>query len=290
MACHISVRDIDFHASTAGVRIRVTTDAPSHLWVRLSSQTPRIHKTPSLRRGVAFAEDVRFCFTIFEDNEQYEAGDTLTHTWWKENWPPCTTKWLYVWGMRAGETCVSTTAPFKYHNNGVDPVPPPPPPEEEWFERFVGVCPGAWTVRRFFWNAQTFTPQVSHSLTRVSLRLYRDGSDPAEIFYCQIHNTVAGKPSGAFLGQSTLPQDDLPLIPGEAWIHFYFDPLIPLTAGIMYAIVAWTSNDVLPYAYWRYRATDNLYPRGTQCWSLDGSVWNIIADGDMRFYDWGYRT
>ena len=124
MACHISVRDIDFHASVTGVRIRVTTDVPCHLRVRLSSQTPRIHKTPSLRRGVAFAEDVRFCFTVFEDNEQNEWGDTLVHTWWKTNWPVCTTKWLYVWGSRSGVTCVSTTAPFKYHNDGVAPEPP----------------------------------------------------------------------------------------------------------------------------------------------------------------------
>lgn len=124
MGCHISVRNIDFHPSDTGVRICVTTDVPAHLFVRLSSQTPRIHKKPSLRRGVAFAEDVRFCFTVFEDNEQNEWGDTLEHTWWKENWPACTTKWLYVWGMRSGEVCVSTTALFKYHNTGLEPVPP----------------------------------------------------------------------------------------------------------------------------------------------------------------------
>jgi len=156
VACHISVRDIDFHASVAGVRIRVFTDVPSHLFVRLSSQTPRIHKTPSIRRGVAFAEDVRFCFTVFEDNEQEEPGDTLEHTWWKKNWPPCTTKWLYVWGSRSGEVCVSTTAPFKYHNDGYAPVPHlvllfqepwshllPPPPDmaqaflEPWSEPII---------------------------------------------------------------------------------------------------------------------------------------------------------
>ncbi len=123
MTCYISVRDIDFHSSSDGVRIRVTTDVASHLWLRLSSKHPWVHRKPSLRRGVAFAEDVRFCFTVFEDNEQEETGDTLNHTWWKPNWPICTTKWLYVWGMRAGETCVSTTAPFKYHNDGISPVP-----------------------------------------------------------------------------------------------------------------------------------------------------------------------
>ncbi|MBA7544145.1 hypothetical protein ES705_36493 [subsurface metagenome] len=79
---------------------------------------------PSLRRGVAFAEDVRFCFTVFQGYEQNEWGDTLEHTWWLEDWPACTTKWFYVWGSRSGEFCVSTTAPFKYHNTHFEPVPP----------------------------------------------------------------------------------------------------------------------------------------------------------------------
>ncbi len=144
MPCHISVRDIDFHPSDTGVRIRVTTDVPSHLFVRLSLQEPWVHMKPSIRRGVAFAEDVRFCFTVFEDNEQVEPGDTINHTWWKNSWPVCTTKWLYVWGSRSGEVCLSTTAPFKFHNDGVAPVPPtgllfiepwsglfPPPPVME---------------------------------------------------------------------------------------------------------------------------------------------------------------
>ncbi|MBA7556280.1 hypothetical protein ES705_48980 [subsurface metagenome] len=48
----------------------------------------------------------------------------MEHTWWKKNWPVCTTKWLYVWGSRAGEVCVSTTAPFKYHNDGIEPLLP----------------------------------------------------------------------------------------------------------------------------------------------------------------------
>ncbi|MBA7532493.1 hypothetical protein ES705_24719 [subsurface metagenome] len=104
---------------------------------------------PSIRRGVAFAEDVRFCFTVFEDNEQFESGDTLEHTWWKKNWPVCTTKWLYVWGMRSGETCLSTTAPFKYHNTGEAPVPPPEPMyqlnaiDPEYHDPAVGA---AWTL------------------------------------------------------------------------------------------------------------------------------------------------
>ncbi len=121
---HISIRDISFHASTEGVRIIAVTDIPCHLYCRLTSEEPWIHKKPSLRRGVQFAEDVRFCFTVFEDNDQNEWGDTLEHTWWKPDWPVCTTKWFYFWGYVAGKVAVSSSAFFKYHNDGVSPVPP----------------------------------------------------------------------------------------------------------------------------------------------------------------------
>lgn len=125
VASHFSLRDITFHASTEGVRIVALTDVPCHLFCRLSSKHPWIHKKPSLRRGVQFAEDVRFCFTVYEDNEQSEAGDTLEHTWWKTDWSPCVTKWLYLWGFRSGEICVSTSPFFEHHNTGEAPVPPP---------------------------------------------------------------------------------------------------------------------------------------------------------------------
>ncbi|MBA7551356.1 hypothetical protein ES705_43896 [subsurface metagenome] len=125
MACYISYRDVEFLPSEKGVRIRVWTDIPSHVRVRLSSKEPWIHSKPSLRRGVQFAEDVRFCFTVYEDNEQYEDGDTLVHTFYKGAWPVCTTKYFYFWGTRAGEVCASTSAIFNYHNHGAAPVPTP---------------------------------------------------------------------------------------------------------------------------------------------------------------------
>ena len=125
MACYISFRDVQFHPSTVGVRITAISDIPCHLYCRLSSKPPWIHKQPELRRGVQFATDVRFCFTVYEDNEQFEPGDTYTHTWWKKDWPPCATKYLYLWGMVGAQVCASTSPLFKYHNTGEEPIPPP---------------------------------------------------------------------------------------------------------------------------------------------------------------------
>lgn len=125
MSIFISFRDITFTPSLTGVRIVAITDVASHLFCRLTSEEPRIHKKTSIIRGLSLKDDVRFCFTVFEDNEQFEAGDTFTHTWWKTSWPVCTTKYLYLWGTIAGATAVSTSPFFKYHNTGESPVPPP---------------------------------------------------------------------------------------------------------------------------------------------------------------------
>ncbi len=68
-------------------------------------------------------DDVRFCFDVFDDFEQTEDGDTLIHTFSLVDWPICVTKWLYLWGSRAGVVCVSTSVPFHFHRTA--PLFPP---------------------------------------------------------------------------------------------------------------------------------------------------------------------
>ncbi len=128
MACHISFRDVDFHATTVGVRLRVWTDLPCRVRVRVSLRRPWVHMTPSLRRGVAFAEDVRFCFTVYSDVSQHESGETVIHTFYFTDWPACQTRWFYFFGNISGDTCLSTSPYFEFHNEGIDPETPPGPP------------------------------------------------------------------------------------------------------------------------------------------------------------------
>lgn len=123
MPCRFSVRDITYTVTEDGVRIVVETDVKVSLHLRLTEQQPWIHKQPRFRRGLWLNDDVRFCFTVYTDYEQYEQWESTTHTFWMENWPVCTTKWLYFWGTVAGQACVSTSPIFKYHNDGVSPIP-----------------------------------------------------------------------------------------------------------------------------------------------------------------------
>lgn len=119
MSCHISFRDVQFAPSTDDVTIVATTDTASHLWLRLTDIHPRIHYKTERRRGTAWMTDLRFCFDVYTDIEQDEAGDTVSHTWTIGDWPFCTTRYFYLFGSKAGEKCVSTSPTFRYHNKFV---------------------------------------------------------------------------------------------------------------------------------------------------------------------------
>jgi len=108
-----------------GYRLTATTDVPCHLYCRMTTTPPRKHSMPSPRRGTFLQGEVRFCFVVYEDNEQDEPGDTLVHTWVKSPWPPCETRWFYFIGTQGEAPSVSETCIFKLHFEG----PPAPPPE-----------------------------------------------------------------------------------------------------------------------------------------------------------------
>lgn len=126
MVKYFSLRDVSYHPSTAGVRIIAETDIQCRLYCRLTSKEPWIHRRPVQRRGMWLNDDVRFCFVSFEDNVQYEPGETFIHTFWKPNWPPCITKWFYFYAFVTDQYAISTSPIFHYHNDGIDPVPTPP--------------------------------------------------------------------------------------------------------------------------------------------------------------------
>lgn len=113
--CYISVRDMQYSYYCDGFKIVATTDIPCHLYMRWSTTTPQKHIVPKFMRGIFMHEDIYLCFVAYTDNEQEEAGDTLTHTFVKRTWPICETRWFYFWGKVAGQTCVSTSAIFELH-------------------------------------------------------------------------------------------------------------------------------------------------------------------------------
>lgn len=226
MPNHFSVRDVVFTPTDTGVKVVVETDVPCRLICRQTDTVPQIHKKPVLRRGEWLNDDVRFCFVAYSDHEQEEAGDTLIHTFIKEPWTPCTTKWLYFWATIAGEVCVSTSAIFKYHNDWV--APPPVPTRFAWRRRFTST--GAWlSISDFKLFAQIFKTG-SQPLTMTKAYIFTN-STPVALCTISVHAVDAfDLPIGLSLTSDVINlKDGVPHGgPGtylhEASLSYDFDP------------------------------------------------------------------
>jgi len=118
--------DLQYEYLNDGFKITATTDVPCHLYCRMTKVEPEEHSKPTFRRGLQLPGDVRFCFVVYEDNEQDEAGDTLTHTFYKRAWPYCEHRWFYFIGSINAVDSVSQSCIFHFHFPAPPPEPPPP--------------------------------------------------------------------------------------------------------------------------------------------------------------------
>ncbi len=125
--------DIEHTLTATGYKHVVKTNVPCHLWLRWTTTPPRIHSKAILIRGLRLKDDVRFCFVTYHDNEQEEAGDTYEHTFTKEPWPSCETRYFYFHGTVGGQFSPSTTAIFNLHRI----APPPPAWSQCFFEEWT---------------------------------------------------------------------------------------------------------------------------------------------------------
>jgi len=113
---------IEQNLTATGYIIVIHSDVPSHLWMRWTVTLPQEHLIQRTKRGLAFLVDKYFCFDVYHDNEQEEAGDTLVHTFIKEPWPVCETRYFYFHGEISGVPSKSTTTIFKKHRLAPPPV------------------------------------------------------------------------------------------------------------------------------------------------------------------------
>lgn len=109
---HFAILDISFTLTATNYIITVTTNVPCHLWLRHTTTKPIIHMDPRFKRGLPISAEPRFCFVVYADNEQFEIGDTLTHTFLKPDWPICETWYIYFWGTIGGQPSPSESPIF----------------------------------------------------------------------------------------------------------------------------------------------------------------------------------
>lgn len=107
---------------------------------------PDLHKRTIIFRGLSMPAASQYCFVTWHKNEQAEAGDTLTHTFIKEPWPICQTRWFVFRGKIAGKWSKSVSAIFKWHH-----IAPPfgPPVTVKFYPTLghAGIAADGWADR-----------------------------------------------------------------------------------------------------------------------------------------------
>ena len=138
-----------------------------------------------------------------------------------------------------------------------------------------------------FWQAETFTPRVAHTVESVKLILYRLGL-PGTLTVSIKATAVGGAPDGADLADGTIDGDTLPNVYAGEKREISQGAGAALADGTKYAIVTRAlAGDQNNYVRWRY-SSDKVYTRGSHWFSSDGGVtWEEDTTRDMMFEEWG---
>lgn len=95
--------------------IACVTDIACHLWLRWTERPVGMHQRTTTKSGYPFLADPKYCLVEYNEVEQNEAGDTLSHTFNFAGWAECEWRWWYIVGYVAGEGSPSASCIFQAH-------------------------------------------------------------------------------------------------------------------------------------------------------------------------------
>ena len=137
-----------------------------------------------------------------------------------------------------------------------------------------------------YWKAQTFTVVTPHTITKLRMKVYRNGNPGWATV--SIRGTSSGLPFGADLSVGSFDGDILGMDSGGTWVEFDVGH-IALSAA-KYAICArapgGSGGNVV---YWREDGSSPTYAGGSRCNSTGGLSWTEWPASDFMFEEWGYE-
>ncbi len=142
-----------------------------------------------------------------------------------------------------------------------------------------------------YWYAQTFTPQTNHTITHLTLRVYKLGS-PGDLTV-QIRNTYANWPDDTILATATVPAASIPQQAGAAinnsGIVVALDVPLDVIALTKYAIALQKGGDYRWVLAFPGYYGEEIYVLGTLCSSYSGGGyenWSATGNKDFMFEEW----
>jgi internalin A len=151
-----------------------------------------------------------------------------------------------------------------------------------WYEQFATGDSAASGVYGGCWASQSFAPVTTHTLSLVSLRLYKVGSPTYTVTIGLYAAGSDNKPTGSALASTTFPVSSLTTT--ATWYTFEFSTGHEVTAGTKYALVlSATEGATGNLVYWRVN-TAGTYSRGMKVLSANqGTSWTASSAQDFMF-------
>jgi len=273
------MKAIEQYLYEEGYKIVIQTDVACHLWMRWTTIEPQEHFIPVFRRGVAFRADKYFCFDVYHDNEQEEAGDTLLHTFIKTPWVHCETRYFYFHGSVAGVPSKSTSPIFKKHRLV--------PQYEQLLENLEPPLPDLELQTAGYYGAQSFELEKLSRITRAAFYLRKMTDYNSGDLVYEIREDDADYPNGPVLWTGSIPLTAVNF--GDyGWHHISVGNLL-LPKETRFWLVMHTTYTDPPPKYWMMRKEiGNPYLKGYYMASADGAVgWSPdpgLADICFRIY------
>ena len=140
------------------------------------------------------------------------------------------------------------------------------------------------------WRAQTFTPQTTHTLTKMRLPLLKQGNPGGNVIVSIRATDANGRPTGNDLASGSVPCASIDQTWSNIWYDFDLGTGCQVQAGVKYAIIfnAPGADESNPLYYW-FNTSDG-YSGGWVMASEDsGTAWidlNLQA-WDADFEEWG---
>lgn len=137
------------------------------------------------------------------------------------------------------------------------------------------------------YRGETFTPQHTHTIYRLKLKLYRIGN-PGDLTITICETDVGEDPVLPSISQASFPEDTFPDDPTLDWYDLDF-PSASLKANDVYAFYySIVGGDVNNCYHPAFESIGGTYTRGNSLWSGNAGVdWMQLPGTYLPFQDWG---
>lgn len=160
-----------------------------------------------------------------------------------------------------------------------------PPPTETLYQNQTGAILDVVEVEGDIYFGQTFVPQTTHDLTKITLSMASAGN-PGDQILRLYHTDASHHPTGPALSTQIRPGSDIGPLP----FHFVDWKLVFLNmaVGTEYAIVYSSPTSSSPNLGGLAFSGGDLYPAGGVLVSVDsGTTWVYFPAFDFLFQEWG---